>query len=287
LSIDDKTKGSRLLIRRERTVARSISEVPATVSGWPVRVLRPPSGNRMRLSVETGHVRLTWPERVSATTAVSFFEQHQAWLERTVRVYRLADERATADLAFDPRWPGRVPWFGQLLPIHFDNGPARLDIEAHQLRCRVPLDQGIAMRAAQRLLITGLRDALAMRSRVWLREYEPLVGERCQALRIRPMRSLWGSLSPQGAVALNLALAFANEALAEYVLVHELAHFVERTHSTRFWDVVGQLYPDYPQRRRELNHEHRYLQALLRRLFAVPDGEKDQIQADVGHVAPA
>ena len=268
MSIEDKSKGGRLLIRRERASVRSISEVPELVSGWPVRLLRPSVGNRMRLSVETGFVRLTWPLRVSATTAVSFFEQHQAWLERTVRVYRQADDRAVADLAFDPRWPGRVPWFGQLLPIHFDHGPARLDIEAHQLRCRVPVGEAVAVRAAQRLLIAGLKDALAMRSRVWLREYEPLVGERCQALRIRPMRSLWGSLSPQGAVALNLALAFANEALAEYVLVHELAHFLERTHSVRFWNVVAQLYPDYGQRRRDLNLEHRYLQALLRRLFA-------------------
>ena len=268
MSIDDKSKGGRLLIPRERTSTRSISELPPMVSGWPVKVLRPPTGNRMRLSVETGFVRLTWPVRVSATTAVAFFEQHQAWLERTVRVYRHADDRAIADLAFDPRWPGRVPWFGQLLPIHFDDGAARLDIEAHQLRCRVPIGQPVAARAAQRLLISGLKDALAMRSRVWLREYEPLVGERCQALRIRPMRSLWGSLSPQGAVALNLALAFADESLAEYVVVHELAHFLERTHSARFWEVVAQLYPDYGQRRRALNLEHRYLQALMRRLFA-------------------
>ena len=89
---------SRLLITRERAATRSISELPPIVSGWPVRVLRPRTGNRMRLSVETGFVRLTWPERVSATVAVSFFEQHQAWLERTVRVYRQAEERAAASV---------------------------------------------------------------------------------------------------------------------------------------------------------------------------------------------
>ena len=47
-----------------------------------------------------------------------------------------------------------------------------------------------------------------------------------------------------------------------------MAHFIERNHSPRFWAVVAQLYPDYPQRRQELNREHRYLQALLRRLYA-------------------
>jgi predicted metal-dependent hydrolase len=259
----------RLLIRRERP-ALSLPELPEMVSGWPLRVERPPRGNRLRISVETGFARLIWPQRVTASAAVAFFEQHHSWLQHTVRVYRQAEDRAVADLSLDPRWPGRVPWFGRLLPIHFEPGPARLDIDSEALRCRVPNGDGAAAKAAQRLLIAGLADALAMRSRVWLREYEPLVGERCQALRIRPMRTLWGSLSPHGMISLNLALAFADEALAEYVLVHEMAHFVARDHSPRYWSVVAQLYPDYAQRRQELNREHRYLQALLRRLYAPP-----------------
>jgi predicted metal-dependent hydrolase len=261
----------RLLIQRARA-ALSLPDLPDLVSGWPLRIERPLRGNRLRISVETGFARLIWPQRVSASAAVAFFEEHHGWLQQTVRVYRQAEDRATADLSLDPRWPGRVPWFGRLLPIHFEPGPARLDIDSHALRCRVPSGEGAAAKAAQRLVIAGLADALAMRSRVWLREYEPLVGERCQALRIRPMRTLWGSLSPHGAIALNLALAFADDALAEYVLVHEMAHFVERDHSPRFWAVVAQLYPDYAQRRQELNREHRYLQALLRRLYAPPAG---------------
>lgn len=256
----------RLLIPRERATS-ALPELPSQVSGWPLQVERPARGNRLRISVEHGYARLVWPQRVGSTAALAFFEEHRVWLEQTVRVHRQAEDRAAADLVLDPRWPGRVPWFGRLLPIHFEVGPARLDIDAHALRCRVPRGSATAPKVVQRLLITGLGDALAMRARVWLREYEPLVGERCQALRIRPMRTLWGSLSPHGAIALNLALAFADEALAEYVLVHELAHFVARDHSPRFWSAVAQLYPEYPQRRRELNREHRYLQALLRRLY--------------------
>ncbi|GMU44676.1 MAG: M48 family metallopeptidase [Xanthomonadales bacterium] len=255
-----------LLIRRERT-ASALPDLPARVSGWPLKVERPAHGNRLRISVEHGHARLVWPLRIGAASALAFFEKHRGWLEQTVRVYRQAEDRAAADLVLDPRWPGRVPWFGHLRPIHFETGAARLDVDAKELRCRVPQGAQAAPRVVQRLLIAGLGDALAMRARVWLREYEPQVRARCQGLRIRPMRTLWGSLSPQGAIALNLALAFADETLAEYVLVHELAHFVARDHSPRFWETVAQLYPDYPQRRRELNREHRYLQALLRRLY--------------------
>lgn len=257
----------RLMMRRASSVAADML-VPAVVCGWPVRVERPGRSRRMKLTVEADHVRLVWPDRVSAGAASGFFEQHREWLERTISVHRQADDRAIADLALDPLWPGRVPWFGRILPIHWEAGPARLDIGGTELRCRLPLHQGGAHKVAQRLLIRGLTDALAMRSRVWLREYEPLAAARTHGLRVRPMRSLWGSLSPQGMVSLNLALAFAPEHLAEYVLVHELAHVHQRDHSPRYWQVVAQLYPDYQRCRRQLNQEHRYLQALLRRLYA-------------------
>ena len=84
-------------MRRERA-ARSLPELPDLVSGWPLRVERPPRGNRLKISVETGFTRLIWPERVTGNAAVAFFEQHRAWLERTVRVYRQAEDRAVADL---------------------------------------------------------------------------------------------------------------------------------------------------------------------------------------------
>jgi len=257
----------RLLIRRERMV-RSLPELPERVAGWPLQVERPTRGNRLKIAVEAGFARFIWPQRVSANAAMDFFELHRVWLEETVRVYRKSEDRACADLSLDPRQTGRLPWFGRVLPVHFEPGPARLDVDTQAIRCQVPSGASVAPKTAQRLVIAGLGDALAMRSRVWLREYEPLVGQRCQALRIRPMRSLWGSLSPTGAIALNLALAFADEALAEYVLVHEMAHFIARDHSPRFWHAVGQLYPDYAQRRQQLNREHRYLQALMRRLYA-------------------
>ena len=131
---------ARLLIRRERA-ALSLPELPELVSGWPLKIERPQRGNRLKISVETGYARLIWPQRVTAAAAVAFFEQHRTWLQQTVRVYRQAEDRATADLALDPRWPGRVPWFGRLLPIHFEPGSARLDIDTHALRCRLATAQ--------------------------------------------------------------------------------------------------------------------------------------------------
>jgi hypothetical protein len=243
------------------------ADFPSTVSGWPLRIERPATA-RMKLALGNCEVLFVWPERVPRHEAQAFFDQHQAWLQRTVRSHRRIDDRARADLAFDPRWPGRVPWFGQLIPIHFEDGAARLTVGSDSLLCRLPLDRPASMRTAQRLLIAGLSEALTTRLRQWLPAFESRVGRRAQGLRIRAMRSLWGSLSPQGAITMNLALAFADESVAEYVLAHEMAHFLEHGHGPRFWAVVDALHPEHHDARRLLAREHRYLQALLGRLSA-------------------
>lgn len=242
-----------------------VAEFPDAIHGWPLIIERAANA-RMKLALGSGEVLFVWPERTSLARAQAFFNEHRAWLDRTVRSHRRVFDRAEADLKLDPHWPGRLPWFGKLLPVHFSDGPARLTVHSDHLDCRVPLHRSQPVRAVQRLLIASLTDALTARSRQWLADFEPRVGRRCQDLRIRPMKSLWGSLSPQGAVTLNLALAFPDEHIAEYVLAHEMAHFIEHGHGPRFWTAVSALYPDYEEARRVLAREHRYLQALLVRL---------------------
>ncbi len=72
-------------------------------------------------------------------------------------------------------------------------------------------------------------------------------------LGIRVMRSRWGSCSSRGRVNLNLELIKYPIELIDYVIVHELCHFLEFNHSPRFYAHMERLMPDWPQRRRRLN----------------------------------
>ena len=42
------------------------------------------------------------------------------------------------------------------------------------------------------------------------------------------------------------------EPIAEYVVVHELAHLFEMNHSKNFWKIVENYIPDYKLRRKWL-----------------------------------
>jgi predicted metal-dependent hydrolase len=102
----------------------------------------------------------------------------------------------------------------------------------------------------------------------WLATYVPLLGLAPTALKIRPMKSLWGSLDTRDRINLDLALALAPSAALRYVLVHELCHLKVRNHSARFWAQVASLYPDWQEQRDWLRVNGGMLKAELDRLVA-------------------
>lgn len=55
----------------------------------------------------------------------------------------------------------------------------------------------------------------------------------------------WGSCSSRGNLNFSWRLIMAPLSVIDYVVVHELAHIIERNHSKRFWNIVKIMMPDY------------------------------------------
>ena len=71
-------------------------------------------------------------------------------------------------------------------------------------------------------------------------------------LIVRAMQSRWGSLSRAGTMTLNANLVRAPRPCIEYVVVHELCHTRLRDHDARFFKLLGQVLPDWEQRKQRL-----------------------------------
>lgn len=74
-------------------------------------------------------------------------------------------------------------------------------------------------------------------------------------IEIRNQSTRWGSCSTTGTVSLNWRLLLAPPAIRRYVVVHELAHFEVRDHSSAFWSVVAEFDPQW-ERHRAWLREH-------------------------------
>lgn len=84
-------------------------------------------------------------------------------------------------------------------------------------------------------------------------DFEKYSGIRVPAVRYRDMKSMWGVCYPKKqCITLNTRLARLPLPLAEYVVLHELVHFIHPNHGAQFHVEMLCRMPDYKQRRREL-----------------------------------
>ena len=71
-------------------------------------------------------------------------------------------------------------------------------------------------------------------------------------LRLRRMRTRWGSLSPGGVMTLNPDLIRAPVACIDYVVVHEITHLDHPRHDTAFWHLLARRMPGWQERKLRL-----------------------------------
>lgn len=72
-------------------------------------------------------------------------------------------------------------------------------------------------------------------------------------LKIRTMKTRWGVCNKRdNSVTLNSELIKYEINELDYVIVHELSHFIHFNHSKNFWSLVSKYYPNYKQSRKKL-----------------------------------
>jgi predicted metal-dependent hydrolase len=71
---------------------------------------------------------------------------------------------------------------------------------------------------------------------------------------LQRMKTKWGSCNhAAGNIRLNTELVKKPKDLLEYVVVHEMAHLIEPSHSDRFIAILEEHYPSWREARAELN----------------------------------
>ncbi len=83
-------------------------------------------------------------------------------------------------------------------------------------------------------------------------QYAQQMGLSPTSVKVNSAKTHWGSCSGQNRINFSWRLVLAEDAVIDYVVVHELAHIKEHNHSPRFWQVVSAVFPDYDVRRQAL-----------------------------------
>ena len=229
----------------------------------PVLRVRDPRARRIKLLVSERGARLTVPKRASLREAEAFLREHLDWL-----ALQLARRAPTAPApALDFASQSTLPLRGEAIALHWREGRLlRIEREAQE----VVITHPSSARAAS--LRQALKEFYLAEARrdvgQWMPKYLPGLPRAPRLLRFRALRSLWGSLSPDDALSLDLALVLGPPAAFEYVLVHELCHLIRADHSRAFWREVERRCPDWREHRVWFRSDGLALKDELRRLIA-------------------
>jgi predicted metal-dependent hydrolase len=253
----------RLLAPKPSALERDVIDV-LLADGRTIEIARTrnPRAKRLRLSVDERGARLTMPLRASALSGQRFVAEHRDWLAVQLDRYALADAPSLIR-----GQTMALPLRGALLPLHWHEGRfTRLQRDGDTLSFTIPARAGDAgLRRALRDFYEGEARADVGR---WLPRYLPTLPRVPRRVQFKVMSSQWGSLAPDGTVALDLALLLARPSAFEYVLVHELCHLVRADHSRAFWREVEARFPTWRDERDYFHAEGRQLKATLRSLLS-------------------
>lgn len=235
--------------------------------GEAIKVLRRshPRARRLRLTVTSSGARVTYPEGTHPARVTAFLREHGEWLRRKLDELHPPATRT-------PLTPGLTT----LIPLHGE--PTRLcwrsaaypriEKVGDQIMLWLPHARPQqALATAHGLLRAFLEDRMRRDVNRHLGRFCAELGAAPTSVRVRPLKSLWGSLDTRDRMSLDLSLSLAPTAALRYVTVHELCHLRVRSHAPRFWRCVEKLYPDWREQRDWLREHGQTTKAELARLI--------------------
>ena len=206
----------------------------------------------------TGRVRIAAPERMSLDTVRVFAIAKLPWIKRQQQKLR-EQERETTREYLDREshyvWGKRY-----LLKVIEENQAPAVELVHSRMVLHVRPKTDTQKRAA--IVEEWYREQLRSAVPPLIEKWQRIMGVKVRRVYVQRMKTKWGSCNHRArSIRLNTDLARKPRECLEYIVVHEMVHLLETTHSERFIHLMDQYMPKWQFRREALNslplrHEH-------------------------------
>ena len=198
----------------------------------------------------TGRVRISAPShmsmdtiRVFAISKLDWIKKHQKALEKQAR----ETPRDFVDRESHFVWGKRY-----LLQVVERNAAPSVTLKGSKMTLAVRSEAVTGKRHA--ILEGWYRELLKLAIPELIAKWEPRLGVVVERFYVQRMKTKWGSCNPEKrSIRLNTELARKPRECLEYLVVHEMAHLIERKHNTRFIALMDRFLPHWRTLRDELN----------------------------------
>lgn len=193
---------------------------------------------RAEMGLRTGLV-VTLPARVEEAAVEPFLRSRRRWIVRVLKRFeRLARIIPDRSLGHGTT----VPCLGRELRLDLSIGEPAVGRLGESLIVHV-------RRRTRGSVERALRDWYRVEAdrvfSAWARDLGVRHGLAFRKIVVGDQKTRWGTCYANGTLSFNWRLMLGPEAVARYLVAHELAHVAEPSHSKTFWSKVGDLFPGW------------------------------------------
>ena len=197
-----------------------------------------------------GRVRVAAPRKLDDEQVRLAVVHRLSWIRRQREQLRLASRQSEREMVTGD---SHYVW-GVRYRLKVVERPGRAHIELEGSRLLVYAPAGRSAEQRRKLLDSWyrgqLRHAIPPLIAKWERELNVVV----PLWRVRRMKTRWGTCNREKRhLTFNVELAKKHPDCLEYIVVHEMVHYLERNHGERFTKLMDGLMPDWRSRRDLLN----------------------------------
>jgi hypothetical protein len=198
----------------------------------------------------TGKVRISAPSRMNLDTIRVFAISKLGWIKQQQAKLR-GQERETPREYLDRE--SHFVWGKRhlLKVIECEEAPS---IELKHSRMVLRLRPGTPDDKKQAMVAQWYRGQIKAAVADLIAKWEQKMGVKVGRVFVQQMKTKWGSCNPASkSIRLNTDLAKRPPECLEYIVVHEMAHFLVRYHDDRFSGLMDQCLPNWRLLRQTLN----------------------------------
>lgn len=197
-----------------------------------------------------GRVRVAAPRRLDDDQVRHAVIQRLPWIKKQREQLKSAERQSEREMITGE---SHYVW-GQRYRLKVIERPGRAHFELDGERLLLYIQRGTPPERRRALLDHWYREQLRRAIPDLIASWEPRLEVSVPKWTIRRMKTKWGSCNREtGHIWFNVELAKKHPDSLEYIVVHEMAHHIERNHGERFTKLMDKHLPNWRSRRDQLN----------------------------------
>ena len=197
-----------------------------------------------------GRVHAAIPSRMDMEAIRLFLISKLGWIRKQQK--KLQAQEREAPREFLARESHHYKGERYLLEVIERDAPPEINLKHSKILMYIR--PGTDTEKKKKILDEWYRKQLKKTASVLIKKWEKKMKLQVRDFKVKKMRTKWGSCTREaGRIWINLELAKKPLECLEYIIVHEMAHLIERKHNDRFVGIMDKYMPKWKFYKEELN----------------------------------